>query len=187
MPDPENNSAETAEDKNGLAGTAGETKPDQAIGEPDEDGRQADLASQVDKWRSLSRETEKKMHANKKRADEAETKLADIEGRLADKDLQIARLTTRLAHPSIPQEVFDRFCKETSADAIEQWATDFEEEILKKMATSETEGRSEAKKQAPNPAGYLRDSHAPQVQPPAKGTAQSGYEYGLKHATVGGK
>ena len=49
-----------------------------------------DLADKVSMWQAMSRENEKKSHANLKRATEAENKLADVEHQYAQAQAQIA-------------------------------------------------------------------------------------------------
>ena len=51
-----------------------------------------DLADKVSMWQAMSRENEKKSHANLKRATEAENKLADVEHQYAQAQAQIAKL-----------------------------------------------------------------------------------------------
>ena len=65
-----------------------------------------DLADKVSMWQAMSRENEKKSHANLKRATEAENKLADVEHQYAQAQAQIAKLKAQAAYPQLTDEVF---------------------------------------------------------------------------------
>lgn len=81
------------------------------------------LEDKLAMWQAMSRENEKKMHANMKRATEAEGKLAEVQHQYADAQVQIARLKAQAAYPQLTDDVFAKLApKDADAAAIEEWA-----------------------------------------------------------------
>ena len=72
-----------------------------------------DLADKVSMWQAMSRENEKKSHANLKRATDAESKLADVEHQYAQAQTQIAKLKAQAAYPQLTDEVFAALAPKT--------------------------------------------------------------------------
>ena len=140
-----------------------------------------DLADKVSMWQAMSRENEKKSHANLKRATEAENKLADVEHQYAQAQAQIAKLKAQAAYPQLTDEVFAALApKDADAEAIEEF-------ILPAQTETVADDGKKEEQQQPLPASVLEGySHtAPHPQgSTASGGLTAAYDYGRKFASI---
>ena len=147
-----------------------------------------DLADKVSMWQAMSRENEKKSHANLKRATDAESKLADVEHQYAQAQTQIAKLKAQAAYPQLTDEVFAALApKDADAEAIEEWAKNASQFILPAQTETVADEGKKEEQQQPLPASVLAGySH---TAPPPQGSTASGgltaaYDNGRKFASI---
>ncbi|KAA8827243.1 hypothetical protein [Bifidobacterium myosotis] len=181
----ENENAEALETKAEATPGTGEPQPTEDKTPVQKDD--GDLADKVSMWQAMSRENEKKSHANLKRATEAESRLADSQHQLSEANARIARLQAQAAHPQLTDAVFDALApKDADAETISKWAEQAAQYInagnaeTVAPATASDEQRkamSQASKE-----GYLNT--APRPIGSVKGSVESGYEYGRRFASI---
>ena len=140
-----------------------------------------DLADKVSMWQAMSRENEKKSHANLKRATE-------VEHQYAQAQTQIAKLKAQAAYPQLTDEVFAALApKDADAEAIEEWAKNASQFILPAQTETVADEGKKEEQQQPLPASVLEGySHtAPHPQgSTASGGLTAAYDYGRKFASI---
>lgn len=146
-----------------------------------------DLADKVSMWQAMSRENEKKSHANLKRATEAESKLADVEHQYAQAQAQIAKLKAQAAYPQLTDEVFAALApKDADAEAIEEWAKNASQFIrTEQTETAKPDADAEPARNVITPT--TRDVLAnaePRMVGSRKGNVDAAYDYGRRFASI---
>lgn len=147
----------------------------------------SDLADKLSMWQAMSRENERKMHANMKRATEAEGKLAEVQHQYADAQAEIAKLKAQAAYPQLTDEVFAKIApKGADAAAIEEWAKDAAQFIhpAQDADTATANGAAEPERESPA-AIDARLTSALHSTGSTKGSVESAYDYGRKFASIG--
>lgn len=150
------------------------------------------LEDKLAMWQAMSRENEKKMHANMKRATEAEGKLAEVQHQYEDAQVTIAKLKAQAAYPQLTDDVFDKLApKDADAAAIEEWAKNAASFIqpAAKQEPSATESSESAKpfvtSTGPDFVGEAaRTATALHSIGSNHDAEKAGYEYGSKFAAV---
>ncbi|OZG68271.1 hypothetical protein [Bifidobacterium eulemuris] len=176
---------EKAEPETGNDDTTHTDEPDTAK-KPDRSEDAEGLTDEAAKWRTLSRKNEAEKVENRKRAETAEAKTAEVESQLAAANARIARLEAQAAYPQISDEAFEALCKETTPDGIKAWAEAYSRiNPVNVAAEPETGKPDESHTQSgdnPSPISQrVMSKGMPQPTPPAKGTEKSGYDYAVKH------
>lgn len=109
---------------------------------------QMTVEQQVAYWRTQSRKHEDREKALNKQLSEAngddlKAKVADLEQRLAERDVSDAKKDVRLAHPEITDTVFE-LCEASDPDAIRAWGDKMAQILKDNKETAMTENQKPA-------------------------------------------
>lgn len=150
------------------------------------------LEQQAAYWKSMARKHESREKALNKQiaesnGDDLKTQVADLQARLAERDLEDARKDVRLAHPEITDEIFADLCHDTDPQAVREWG----DKMAKAMQTVKEKPMPTPSNPQPqhsiNPVTRVALAAAAQnnsAEPHVKGESrQSAYEKARKQYT----
>lgn len=159
--------------------TKAEGTPGTDAAQPKQDGT---LEDKLNMWRNMSRENERKMHENLKRATDAEGQLAKVRDEYAQAQSTIARLEAK-AKWRLTDDVM-ALCDKTSPEGIAAWAESAAKLFQPASDPAPSASGTDARRPLTPDAEEGYSHTAPRMPMETAGTAATGEEYGRRFAAI---